>query len=337
MIPAQRARLLGPRDLVFEDIEVPEDCGEYGLLVETEQSAVSLGTEVAAYRGDPPLGPGNFYPRLVGYCNVGTVRKVGSLVKDIAVGQRVLTHQAHQSAYNCDANEVLAALIDDISTDDASVAYLAQLGLAALQKAGFEKEDIVIVIGLGFIGLATVALVTALGGQAIAIGNHSFRLDLARQLGAKAAFNVAAPNLRPQVTTATGGKGADIIVSTVNPWSAWQLVLDLARFQSRIAVLGFPGRNEGAPSFNPLSSASFYSKQLTIVAAGMLEDSDGLLVSPRLRENMSIVLQLIGEGLLNFSSLITHRVPWSHLSSVYEQAAGGDKSLVGAVLQWRKE
>src|SRR5688572_21668827 len=66
---AKRAILNGPRELEFQDVLLPPDITEDQLLARTEFSAVSLGTEMAAYSGEPPLRPGIIYPRLVGYCN----------------------------------------------------------------------------------------------------------------------------------------------------------------------------------------------------------------------------------------------------------------------------
>ncbi len=205
---------------MFEDIEVENECpGEFDLFVETDCSAVSLGTETAAYRSAPALRPGKVYPRLMGYCNVGTVRKTGRGVKDIVIGQRVLTHQSHQSAFSCGQDEVLAALSDDIPTDEAAVAYLGQLGLAALQKVRFQKEETVVVVGLGFIGLATVALVTSLGGKAIAVGNDATRLAVAKNLGAVGSFDASDSDLKKKIANLGGTRS--VIVTTVNAWSAW--------------------------------------------------------------------------------------------------------------------
>ena len=53
-------------------------------------TAISPGTELAAYVGLPPLRDGPAYPRLQGYCNVGRVLTVGERVRHLVPGQRVL-------------------------------------------------------------------------------------------------------------------------------------------------------------------------------------------------------------------------------------------------------
>ena len=120
-----------------------------------------------------------------------------------------------------------------------------------------------------------------------------------------------------------------MIVTTANSWAAWQRALELARLGTRIAVLGFPGRSEGPPPFNPLASAHFYSKQLSVLAAGTTKTPE------RLHDNLRTILRLTAEGRLPIDRLITHRVPWSDLGGIYELGALRTKSLVAAVLNWQ--
>jgi threonine dehydrogenase-like Zn-dependent dehydrogenase len=331
----RRAALTGVRELSFERIEVDdENLASTALSARTLCSAVSVGTEVAAYIGAPPLRPGPIYPRRVGYCNVATVERVGGEVAGIKPGDRVLTHQSHQSGFVCDQAEVLAVLDDDLDPETASVAYLAHLGLSALQKSRFQTGETVAVLGLGPIGLATVGVLRALGGMALALGNDDARMTKARTMGANWAFDSRAPDLAQEVAAATGNQGPDVIVTTTNLWAGWKTALEIARFQTRIAVLGFPGRSEGPPEFNPLDSAHFYDKQLSILAAGQTEDAAAAPVAPLLRKNVGTILKLLSEGRLDLRPLITDRVSWEELPSIYDRAARHDKSLVAAVLNW---
>ena len=68
------------------------------ILVETLVTAISPGTELAAWSGATPLRPvARIYPRLMGYCNVGRVIHLGSNVNGFALNDLVLTHSAHRS------------------------------------------------------------------------------------------------------------------------------------------------------------------------------------------------------------------------------------------------
>ena len=78
--------LEAPGRLVAREHDVDERLGPNDVLGETEVSAISTGTELAAWCGKPPLRPSRAYPRLVGYCNLAIVTAVGSAVSSIARG-----------------------------------------------------------------------------------------------------------------------------------------------------------------------------------------------------------------------------------------------------------
>lgn len=333
----KRALLRGAGRLEFEDVALdPDGLRDDEVYAETECSAVSVGTEYAAYAGHPPLRGGTSYPRLLGYCNVARVIKRGESVQVVRPGDRILTIQSHQSAFVCRARDVLAVVPDGVPSAPASLTYLAELGLAALQKSGFRPGENVAVLGLGVIGLATVAVGLALGGHVVAIGNDDGRLAKARELGAHLCLRSDGDGLAARIAEATGGVGIDVLVTTANPWAAWRLALELARPQGRIAVLGFPGRTEGPPLFNPLASSLFYAKQLSVFAAGQVPEMDAAPGEIRftLARNMQLLGRLVQDGRLPLERLVTHTVPWKDLGAIYELAARHDRTLIGAVLDW---
>ncbi|MCA1561327.1 MAG: zinc-binding alcohol dehydrogenase [Acidobacteria bacterium] len=320
---AVRALLRAPRDLAFEQVSLglgplaPQE-----LSATTICTAVSSGTETAAYAGLPPLRPGPVYPRLMGYCNVACVSRTGSGVTACRTGDRILTHQSHQSAFRCAEADVIAVVPDGVSDSAAALSYLAQLGLTALQRVSLQAGEVVAVVGLGVIGLCAVAIAKALGAKVHALGNDGFRVDKARQLGADRWATADTPGDDRRST-------ADVVVTTANRWSAWAAALEMARPYGRIAVLGFPGRGEGAPNANPLDPAQFYDKQLAIFGCGMSGD--------RLRTNMGWILEACRAGRLDLDALVTDRCGYRRLGDVYTRAAAGDKRQLGVILDWQDE
>jgi threonine dehydrogenase-like Zn-dependent dehydrogenase len=328
-----QAILRSPENLVFEETVLSHPLRSDEIRVETLLTAVSLGTECAAFRGDPPLRPSVAYPRLMGYCNVGSIAEVGHSVKGLSIGDRVFTHFPHQSGFQCGGERVLVTVPQNVADEEASLSYLAQLGLAALQKICFLPGETVAIVGLGPIGLACVGIVRALGGRPVAIGRGEQRLSIARIMGAEHAIDASSIEVADGLVNLP--EKIDAVVNTANSWSAWRASLEIARFQTRIAVLGFPGRTEGAPSFNPLDSSRFYEKQLIIAAVGKTGDSESDELSCRLKLNMATVMRMLMDKTLVLSPLVTHRVSWRELGNVYKKVVAGDKSVIGAVIDWR--
>jgi len=339
IIACRRARLIGPRQLCFETLDLNSaDVGLNQVLAVTQFTAVSIGTEKAAWLGLPGLRLGPIYPRLVGYCNAARVVAVGETVRNLAPGDRILTHQSHQSGFICDASNVLAKIPDGLSSKTACATYIGHIALSALQRGRLFAEESVAVQGLGPIGLAAIALAKDAGAYpVVAIGNDPGRGALAASLGSDLQFDAAESDLDALVLKATSGEGAHLVVTTVNAWSAWRMSLAMVRPFGRIAVLGFPGRGEPAPTFNPLESATFYMRQPSILSAGQAFGSgpwgDGDAAA-NLRKNMSWLLGKIREGALPIDMLISHEFRWCDLAEVYERADDGDKTVVIAVLNW---
>ena len=90
MLTAKVFELTGPRQLVLNPSPLDDETLQDGdLLAQTIVSAISPGTETAAYIGAPPLRPGKVYPRVVGYCNVARIVKSRST--RYASGELILT------------------------------------------------------------------------------------------------------------------------------------------------------------------------------------------------------------------------------------------------------
>lgn len=320
-IAARVAQLVAPKQLVFEELTLdPARLAPGEVLAETICSAISVGTEMAAYLGEPPLRPGPVYPRLVGYCNVAEVLAVGASVNGLAAGQRILTLQSHRSAFICAQDQVVLALPREADCHLAATTYLFHIGYDALLKGGFDGGQPVAVIGLGTLGIAAVALAASLGAQVTAFSDQAPALALAREVGAIDARSKSVP---------AGAASAGLVILTSNKWADWRLALNLARSRGALCVLGFPGRGQPAPDFNPLDSQFFYDRQLRILACGKAPEAD-------VRRNCAFLLERILSGRLPARRLIDEVRPWHELGAVYEALARRQSGQLTRILQWRQ-
>jgi threonine dehydrogenase-like Zn-dependent dehydrogenase len=309
----RQAILHGAGDLRIEDRDLTGNEGQ--ALVDTHITALSTGTDLGNYEGrsqELPGAPG--YPRAVGYSNVGVIR---------ATGRRVFSLRPHVSAFAAAPGDLLVPVPDAVDSEQASLAYLAQLGLAALRQARYEVGETVAVVGLGVIGLCTVAVARALGAAGVfALGNSPLRTDAARSLGAI--------DGQPE--------NVDVVVLTANSWEAYRSSVEIARLGGRIAVLGFPGRGAAhPPAFNPLDPAWFYGKQLTLIGAGLSPrvDCGPAEVRFNLRRNLELVLECMAARSIDLRPIITHRLPAHRMKEAYELARVHSKELMAAVFDWR--
>jgi threonine dehydrogenase-like Zn-dependent dehydrogenase len=322
-------RLLGPRELVFEQEQLDiASIGADEIFVVTEFSAISPGTELSAYAGLPALRPGPSYPRYQGYCNCGRVIAIGSNVKAVAMNDRVLTNAAHRSHYRMVQSDVIAKVPVGVNGADASVTYLFQLGYAALQRANVRIGWRVAVVGLGALGIASVAVSRVAGADVVAISGREQALSRAGRLGAGAGLYPDDPSV--------DNIEADVVISTSNSWRDWTAALRATRRGGTVAVLGFPGRGESPPTSNPLDSRYFYDKQLTLVAVGQLLDEvpNSRSPSPQLRANMRHLISLIDDGRLPVKELASQIRPALDLKQAYEDLLARREDALTYVLRW---
>lgn len=338
MLPVKHAMLYGARDLRLEsyDLEIaamrPND-----VYIETEVTALSTGTDLGNYLGrstDVPDAPD--YPRRVGYSNVGRVVRTGSEVQHLRPGMRVFSMRPHLSAYIAREDSLLVVVPDNVNSESASLAFLAELGLAALRQAQYQPGESIAVIGLGVIGLCTVGLARAFGARVVAVANSPLRADLALRLGADMAILTQDDDVVGRARAFCDG-GVDIVVLTANSWAAYRTAVEIARVNGRVSVLGFPGRYEPHPDFNPLDPRWFYAKSLALFGAGSSPqvECDASDIRFNLRRNLQCVMDLMATGRFKPELIISHRLAAERMKDAYEMAALHDKALACAIFDWR--
>jgi hypothetical protein len=181
-----------------------------------------------------------------------------------------------------------------------------------MRQLGYQAGERVTVVGLGVIGLCTVAVAQAMGARVSAIANSPFRRDLALRVGAEHACLAGEGE--------QSGIEADLIVLTANTWDAYRESVDIARYGGGIGVLGFPGRAQPDPGFNPLAMEWFYGKQLILAGSGFSPRAE---VPPQeiafnVRRNIELIFDYARRGKLPLDRIITHRFPAHQLVDAYE-------------------
>jgi threonine dehydrogenase-like Zn-dependent dehydrogenase len=336
----KQAMLYGVGDLRIEDFPLAADVLQPGqIYVETEVSALSTGTDLGNYLGDSTYVPGAPpYPRRVGYSNAGIIRGVGEGVEKLKPGMRVFSTQPHLAAFVAPQTDLIVPIPPDVPSEEASLSYLTHLGLASLRQARYEPGENVAVVGLGVIGLCAIWLARAMGAKVVGISNSPVRSESAMQLGAHAAFLADDAELHEKLKSVFGNTGTDIVMLTANPWKAYRLSMEIVRRSGRVSILGFPGRAEAPPEFNPMDARWIYAKQLTVLGAGFAPKVDCPPDDIRFntRRNLEYILDLMSFHRPRLGSVISHRLPFPRMKEAYELAKEHSKDLVAAVFDWRQ-
>lgn len=344
-----------PFDVRLDDLPaVEQPLREFEILARTEVSALSPGTETRIFTG---LESERFsyrvhYPFSLGYNNVGRILAVGSKVQSYRVGQRVFSRMPHLSEYivaeraaennreNTNSNvpqsyDVIAPVPENVSSAHAVFTHLFVLGFNALHRGQYRFGENVVVIGLGIVGLGAVCMARAAGARVAAIGNSSSRLEIARNMGADEVW-LAGDDDRGRAALFSGEAGIDLVILCTDAWSAMKTAGEIARRNTRIAILGFPGVGQGQMPFDPFEPADFYNQSLSYISVSWMPSEDYPPEYQRftVKRMYRYVLDLMARQRIDLSPVVTHHFPIGRIRDAFDLVLSKDKSAIGIVLDW---
>ena len=281
---------------------------------------------------------GDRHNMILGHEACGEVVKVGSLVKDFKPGDRVLTpaitpdwnsleaqagYSMHSGGMLCgwkfsnfkdgvfseffhvnDADGNLALLPSNIDPVDACMlSDMVPTGFHGVELADVQFGDSVLVIGIGPVGLMSVAGASLRGAsRIIAVGTRPLCVEAAKKYGATDFISYKNGPIDEQVMKLTGGKGVDKVVIAGG---------DCTTFDPAIKCLK-PGGKIG--NVNYLGSGQYVNIPRVEWGVGMghKQINGGLMPGGRLR--MEKLGSLVSSGRLNVHHLVTHVFDgWDHL------------------------
>ncbi len=175
------------------------------VLVHTEVSGISAGTELLFYRGQAPTDlaldatipalEGDIrYPLRYGYACVGTVAECGPQADRAWLGRRVFAFQPHTSHFAATPADLLP-VPDGLGPEQSVLLPSMETAVNFVMDGRPVVGEHVCVVGLGVVGLLTVGLLARFPLASLtAIDPLPFRRALALRLGATA---VCAPAEAP--------------------------------------------------------------------------------------------------------------------------------------------
>jgi len=328
---ARAVHFVAPRRVALREVEVP-DPPEGHILVATEWSGISSGTELLAYRGevdpdlplDETLGAlaGTFaYPFRYGYSAVGRVVRPATPFQE---GQRVFAFHPHQDRFVADAREVVP--VDDLDPRAATLYPMVETALQVSLDAAPRLGETVVVVGLGAVGILVAALLTRTG--AVVLGSEP---EPARRAAA-GAFGVRAldpDDVSEAVTAETSGRGTDLVVEASGNPGALASSLGLLAHEGTALVCSWYGTK---PVSLPLG-AEFHRRRLALRSTQVSTLPAALTARWDRRRRAELAWRLASG--LPLSVLATHAFPFEQAAEAYACADRKDDGLIHAALRYQ--
>ncbi len=313
--------------------------GPDDILVETERTFISAGTELANYTATEPrvYMPGSWccYPWKAGYANVGIILAVGSAVQRLQVGQRVFTFGPHASAHIYDTKKLAVVVPPAIAIDDAVAARMADVAITALDVAQAGYHRWVAVFGLGMVGNLAAQMFQIAGARVIGIDLSERRRSLAKECGIRCIVGGNENAVLQAVRETTDNQMVATAVDAVGDSRVIMTCLNVTAPFGEIIILGSP-RTPVTGDLTAVFSA-VHSRWITIKGAleWRIPHYPQMEHEPSHFKKHATILDWIRDGRLKLQPLITHRLPPTQIKQAYDGLLEKKDEYVGVVLVWK--
>jgi alcohol dehydrogenase len=322
----------GPGVKAWEDVPKPAVTADTDAIVRVDATTI-CGTDLHILKGDVPAVTDG---RILGHEAVGTVESVGSGVKTVKAGDRVLVSciSACGTCQYCRGGHagqclggggwILGHKIDGTQAEYVRVPFADTstyplpagasdediLMLADILPTGYEvgvlngcvrPGDVVAVVGAGPIGLSAITGARLFSpGHVVAIDLADTRLEAAKTFGADITVNNGRQDPLEVIRELTGGLGAHVTIEAVGVPATFELAAKLVRPGGHIANIGV----HGEPA--TLHLEELWIKNVTITT-GLVD-----------AYSTPTLLDLLATGQIDAGRFITHHFTLDEFDQAYD-------------------
>jgi 2-desacetyl-2-hydroxyethyl bacteriochlorophyllide A dehydrogenase len=324
----------------FSAAEGPEPVAAPGEALVRVRRVGICGTDLHAFAGDQPFFT---YPRILGHELGVEVLDPGSEPNGLKAGDRCAVEPylncgkcsaCRRGKPNCCTElRVLGVHVDggmrpllavparklhsSAALDYEQLALVETLGIGAhaVARAAVGRDDFVLVVGAGPIGLGAIQFALATGANVAVMDTSAPRLAFCRdQLGI--AHTLAPGPAATAELRAIGGDLPSIVIDATGNPQSMAGAFDIAAHGARIV---FVGLFQGEVAFN---DPNFHRKELTLCASRNALPSD-----------FRNIISLIEAGSVATRPWITHRFNLAEIPSVFAGTIAGNPAVLKAMVE----
>lgn len=311
---------------------------ENEVTVKLDYSAISSGTEKANFiglRNGPNVAEDKeaIFPRTVGYSAAGVVTEIGSDVKDIQVGDRVVVYWGKHKKNITVSRKNVVKIPDGVSTKEASMALISTFPLAAIRKTKLEIGESAMVMGLGILGIFAVQELKAAGAYpVIAVDPVEERREFALKMGADFALDPTDENFVQTVKDLSNG-GINVCIEVTGLGIGLVQALDCMQLMGRVALLGCTRSSH----FEIDYYSKVHGRGVSLIGAHTaarpdFESSAGFWTD---EDDLRAILNLIKGKRLNFNDMICEIHNPEDANEIYNRLATEKNFPIGVLFDWR--
>lgn len=310
------------------------------VLVETQVSAISAGTEMLVYRGQFPRDESDShdqvssslnYPLAYGYACVGKVTEAGSSVPHEWLNQLIFSFQTHTSRFIAKLNSIIPI---PESTLPEAACFLPNMETAVnlVQDAAPILGERVLVLGQGIVGLMTAALLHEFPLETLVTADRfELRRKTSLQLGVNAALDPSFDDFRAAALQSLNGRqnGFDLTLELSGNPSSLDNAIALTMFSGRVVIGSWYGEKRAPVDLG----GTFHRSRIKLISSQVSS------ISPELsgRWDKARRFESAWKALhrLKPDKWITHKFPQEAAAQAYQLLDNSPELALQVILDYR--
>ena len=327
-------QIVKPGELRIIDMEKPHIDDKNNILVKMRAAGI-CGSDVGIYHGTNAAAT---YPRVIGHEMVGVVEEIGSNVKKLKVGDRIIVNQVvscgecypcrHNRGNVCDHLEVRGVhrdggyreymavpeedcyiLPDNLSDADSVMIEPTTIAIQSLSRAEIEDDDVIFIIGCGALG-SSILRIARLTNAKIIVGDIvDDKLNDALKNGAHYAVNLSHEDFEEKVKEYSNGRGPTVTIDAACTKDSLMNAIKVTGNAGRVITMGF--------SITPTEVNQFLitSKELDVRGSRLQNKKFGEAI------------KLINEGKIDLSGAVSHTFNYLDAQKAFDFIDSKDYSI----------
>ncbi|HID22520.1 MAG TPA: zinc-binding alcohol dehydrogenase family protein [Planctomycetaceae bacterium] len=335
-------RLLAPGRWEQVQIDAPGQPGPGEVLVRIHRVGI-CGSDISGYLGRMPFFS---YPRIPGHELGVEVIAVGKGVDHLQPGDRcaVEPYMNCQKCFACrrgrsnccEHNQTLGVHTDGglcermllparklhksdrLTFEQLALVETLAIGFHGVERAAPTRDDTVLVIGVGPIGLSAIEFLRLKETRIIAMDLNAERLAFCRtKMGISETLHVTGDGREhDRVRELTQGEGAPVVIDATGSARSMSAAVDYVAHSGRLVYVGI--------TTDPLqfSHRNLHARELTLLCSRNALPAD-----------FRRIIRLIEEGRIDTQPWISHRTSFENFIDVFPTYAQPDSGVVKAMIE----
>ena len=317
------AQVVAPRQIEMIDIDKPDISSdpEGAVLIKNQMNAI-CGTDMPSFVMEHPADAYPLSPGMTIHECIGVV--AASKSDRFKEGDAVLALPGRPgglSEYFVASEAVTVPLVNFGRKDCILMSQPLGTVIWACSKLGNLLNQDVVVVGQGPMGLLFTHLLSNLGAKTVvATDLVDFRLEAAKQMQATHTINAAEVDTVAAVEEITDGRMADLVVEVVgHQTETINQCMDLVKRDGTLLAFGVPDD----PTY-PFRFGDLFRKNIRLIGS----------VGPDAQNNFPLAMDMIAQGRIDVSPMITHRLPFTEVQRGFELSLYKKDEAIKIVLEY---